>query len=452
MLRSKVKYLISICAFLFLFNISYSQNPSPSPDEILTTMQKVADWQLHNPIRFDITISNVDKTEQYSILWDGTFVRFRAREDGQKQYEDLDKDWRYLGKLVEQNVSFSEMPAKVQNTFVNELNLDPASILKIEMCDKDTKGWETGAFFVGLEALSKVSKDDKYIEALKLIGEANDWKLGDRIYHADDHCVGQMYLYLYSIYNDLNMMANVQMQFDWIIKNPHPQSLDYSEGKNRWSWCDALFMSPPAWILLTNITGDEKYFNYMNNQWWQTTGHLYDKEEHLFYRDDRYYEKHEENGEKVFWSRGNGWVVSGLTRIIENFPEHGRDKEKYVNLFKEMMTKIKTIQPSDGLFRASLLDTQSHPIKEASGTAFFTYAAAWGVNNGILSKDEFLPFIKKSWGGLLGCINEEGKLVWTQLPGSEPGDVKEEYNAPYGVGAFLLAGSEIYKLTLTENQ
>lgn len=452
MLKIKREFFLSFCSFLLVLNIFYSQNLNISQDDVLHTMEKVADWQLSYPIRFDITVSTEDKTKQYSILWDGTFVRYREREDDSYQYDELGKDWRYLGKLVGQNVSFSEMPLVVQNTFVNELQLEATNITKIEMCDKDTKGWETGAFFVGLEALAKVSNDKKYIEALKLIGEANDWKLGDRIYHADDHCVGQMYLYLYSIYNDLNMLANVQMQFDWIIKNPHPQSLDYSEGKNRWSWCDALFMSPPVWVLLTNVTGDEKYFNYMNNQFWQTTEHLYDKEEHLFYRDDRYYKQREANGEKVFWSRGNGWVVSGLARIIENFPEHGRDKEKYVNLFKEMMTKIKTIQPDGGLFRASLLDTQSHPIKEASGTAFFTYAAAWGVNNGILDKNEFLLFIKKSWEGLQMCVNNDGKLGWTQLPGSEPGDVKEEYNAPYGVGAFLLAGSEIYKLTLAEKQ
>jgi len=452
MLRSKREYLIYVCTFLLVLNISYSQNLNISPDKALNTMKKVADWQLANPIRFDITFYKNDKIEQYSILWDGTFVRYREREDDSPKYNGLDKDWLYLGKLVGQNVSFGEMPEAVQNTFVDKLKLDPVSIVKIEMCDKDTKGWETGAFFVGLEALSKVSDDEKYIEALKVIGEANDWKLGDRIYHADDHCVGQMYLYLYSIYRDLNMMANVQMQFDWIINNPHPQSLNYSEGKNRWSWCDALFMSPPAWVLLTNITGDGKYFDYMNTQWWQTTEHLFDKEEHLFYRDDRYYDQREENGEKVFWSRGNGWVVSGLARIIENFPVQGKDKDKYVNLFKEMMTKIKIIQPNDGLFRASLLDTQSHPIKEASGTAFFTYAAAWGINNGILDKNEFLPFINKSWEGLQQCINEEGKLGWTQLPGSEPGDVREEYNAPYGVGAFLLAGSEIYKLILTEKQ
>lgn len=424
----------------------YAQVLETDAGKVISNMMKVADWQLANPVRFDITVKGEGSPEQLSILWDGTFVRHRERPADQIINEDLQEDWIYLGKLVRTPVSFHDLPSAVQNTFSTKLKQDPSEIIKVEMCDKDTRGWEMGAFFIGLEALAQTSGDQKYIDALRLIADANDWKLGERIYHADDHCVGQMYLYLYSIYNELNMIADLQMQFDWIIENPHPQSLDYSEGKNRWSWCDALFMSPPAWLYLTNTTGKLKYLKYMNDHYWQTYEHLYDKEEHLFYRDDRYYDRREANGEKVFWSRGNGWVLAGLARMIDNFPQNFEPKKKYINLYKEMISKIKDIQPSDGMYRASLLDPESYPVKEASGTAFFIYAAAWGVNNGYIDKSEYLPFIAKSWNSLQNCIDEDGKLGWTQLPGSEPGDVQAQYNAPYGVGAYLLAGSEVYNL------
>ena len=421
-----------------------------SPESILSSMKKAADWQLDYPVRFDIDVKNGNKIDQYSILWDGIYVRYREYDYHPKDDENIEDSWKYLSTLMEQNVLFSGMPAEVQKTFTDELKLDPADITHIGMCDKDAKGWEIGAFYVGLEALAKVSGDDKYNKALKLIGESNKWELGERIYHADDNCVGQMYLYMYSLYNKPDMMAKVQMRFDWIINNPASQSLDFAEGQNRWTWCDALFMAPPAWVLLSEYTGDEKYFEFMNKEWWATTEHLYDKEEHLYYRDDRYYDRREENGEKVFWSRGNGWVISALAQIIPNLSDNNKFKEKYIELYKEMMAKIKSIQPEDGMYKASLLDPESYPIKEASGTAFFAYGAAWGVNNGFLNKEEYLPFIEKSWNELLQCIDEDGKLGWTQLPGSEPGDVKEDYNAPYGTGAFLLAGSEIYKLMMSQ--
>lgn len=441
--------LISIYLLVILITLTHAQQITTSPDEVLSIMKEVAGWQLDNPVRFDITVESNGGNEQYSILWDGTFVRQRGKELRTDQYEVRSVGWRYLGHLAASPLAFSSLPTPVKQTFTGRLNLDPESIVEIEMCDQDTKGWEMGAFYVGLEALAEISDDQKYVDVLRLIGEANDWKLGDRIYHADDHCVGQMYLYLYKIYEKVDMLANVQMQFDWIIENPHPQSLNYSEGKNRWSWCDALFMSPPAWLLLSNITGVDKYLDYMNRRWWLTIDHLYDKEEHLFYRDDRYYDRREANNEKVFWSRGNGWVLAGLARIIQNLPDDFSDRDKFITLYKEMMHRIKEIQPGDGMFRASLLDPDSYPVKESSGTAFFIYAAAWGINNGFLSADEYLPFVAKSWNGLLECVNKEGKLGWTQLPGSEPGDVENEYNAPYGAGAFLLAGSEIYKLLIT---
>ena len=49
--------------------------------------------------------------------------------------------------------------------------------------------------------------------------------------------------------------------------------------------------------------------------------YLYDKEEHLFYRDHRYFAKREANGKKVFWGRGNGWVLGGLVEILQALPK-----------------------------------------------------------------------------------------------------------------------------------
>ena len=127
-------------------------------------------------------------------------------------------------------------------------------------------------------------------------------------------------------------------------------------------------------------------------------------------------------------------------------PDNYPDKEDYKTLYKEMSEKIAKIQPEDGLFRSSLLDPINYPTPESSSTAFFTYGIAWGINNGYLDKEEYLPFVVKSWNALQECISQEGKLGFVQLPGSEPGEVDKEWNAVYGTGAFLLAGIEIIKL------
>ena len=52
--------------------------------------------------------------------------------------------------------------------------------------------WTNGALYVGMTKLAKISKDDKYWNFLKGIGEQQKWKLHWRKYMADDHIVGQM--------------------------------------------------------------------------------------------------------------------------------------------------------------------------------------------------------------------------------------------------------------------
>ncbi|MBN2210961.1 MAG: glycoside hydrolase family 88 protein, partial [Sedimentisphaerales bacterium] len=179
----------------------------------------------------------------------------------------------------------------------------------------DLAGWTSGALYAGMSAWAKISDEDKYEEWLLCIGKYNGWKLGQRQrpYHADDHCVGQMYLEMYEHHKDPKMIADIIKRFDMILAEPSTVDLVFHPPLclDRWSWCDALFMAPPVWAKLTAATGERKYLDFMDKEWWATTDYLYDKEEHLFFRDSGYFDKREENGQKIFWSRGNGWVIAG---------------------------------------------------------------------------------------------------------------------------------------------
>src|SRR5690606_26703821 len=121
-----------------------------------------------------------------------------------------------------------------------------------------------------------------------------------------------------------------------------------------WAWCDALFMGPPALGYLTQATGDPKYLDTASKLWWKSSDYLYDNEEHLFFRDSRYFDKKEANGKKVFWGRGNGWVMGGLVRILEVMPQNHPDRKKFEKQFKEMSKRIASLQQPDGSWHASL--------------------------------------------------------------------------------------------------
>ena len=315
--------------------------------------------------------------------------------------------------------------------------------------------WTCAAGDDGFMALAGISSDPKYRDAMVAMGETNGWQLGPRQYHADDQAVGQAYTELYFIYRDPKMIAPMREKFNWILdhpstvtdlnfKQPHGSALQL------WSWCDSLFMAPPAWVRLYAATGDERYMDYGVTNWWRTTDYLYDPNEHLFYRDSTFFNKREANGQKVFWSRGNGWVIAGVVRMLQYLPANHPDRPRFEQLFKDMAAKIVSLQQPDGLWHSSLLDPGSYPLAETSGSGFFTYALAWGVNQGLLDRATYEPAVQKAWTALAGSVNVDGKLTHVQPVGADPKKFDPDATEVYGVGAFLLAGSEVYRIAVLE--
>ncbi len=313
--------------------------------------------------------------------------------------------------------------------------------------------WTQGAGYAGMMALAGISGDGKYREAMLAMGEGNQWQLGPKPYYADDHCVGQAYAELYFQSRDPKMIAALKQRFDQIITNPARTRLEFrlAGNQDRWSWCDALFMAPPAWIRLYRATGNEAYLEFMIREWDATTAYLYDGEEHLYYRDSTYFDKREANGRKVFWGRGNGWVMGGLVRVLQYLPKNHPSRQRFENEFKAMSAKLLTCQQPDGMWRASLLDPDSYPLRETSSTGFYAYAFAWGVNQGLLDRRTYEPAARKAWQSLLGCVAEDGKLTHVQPIGADPQKFPDDSTEVYGVGALLLAGSEMYRMELVKD-
>jgi unsaturated rhamnogalacturonyl hydrolase len=312
--------------------------------------------------------------------------------------------------------------------------------------------WTQAAGNAGFMALAGISEDPKYLDAMIAMGNANDWQLGPRRYHADDYCVGQTYAELYYLYRDPKMIAPLRERFDDILTHPSTAtSLLFNQPGNKereiWSWCDSLFMGPPTWMRLYAATDDGRYMDFAVTNWWRATDFLYDKDQHLYFRDSTYFDKTEPNGQKVFWSRGNGWVMAGLVRTLQYLPMNHPDRQRFEQLFTDMAAKVVQCQQPDGLWHSGLLDPGDYP-KETSGSAFFTYALAWGINQGLLDRATYEPAVDKAWQALVDCVNSDGKLTSVQPMGADPKTFDPDSTEVYGVGAFLLAGSEVYKMAV----
>ncbi|TXG35900.1 glycoside hydrolase family 88 protein [Seonamhaeicola maritimus] len=372
-------YLLFLIAITLFYNCQEQEEKIliPSPNEVLKITEKVANWQ----------IETFEEMGKYRAL---------PSPDKRKKWHNRDKH--------------------------HELE------------------WTNAALYSGMFELTKVSHYPKYINWLATIGQKNKWQLYNRMYHADDHAVGQLYL---SLNQNIRFRRSASIEptkvrFDSIMKS--------EKGKEyQWDWCDALFMAPPVWARLAKVTKDSTYLEYMDKQYRMTYEELWDTEEQLFFRDKSYLDKKEKNGEEIFWSRGNGWVFGGLALMLPDLPKNWESKPFYENLFKQLaQTLVKTQRP-DGTWSGGVLgDLKDYPIVETSGSSFFAYGIAWGINNGLLDKATYEPVLFKAWNALTKCVNDDGMLGYVQPIGAAPGESFKDYTEVYGIGAFLAAGSELH--------
>ena len=308
--------------------------------------------------------------------------------------------------------------------------------------------WTQAAFYTGVMALTRLTDDPRYLGAMLTMGEKNQWRPGLRPGHADDHAVIATYAQLSVIYRNKRMLEPSLALFNFLLARKFDEPLAWGNSieTRELAWCDALFMGPPALAAVSTATGDRRYLDLANRLWWKTTDYLYDKDEHLYYRDSRFFGQREPNGRKVFWSRGNGWVLGGLARVLQEMPADYPDRPRYLSLFREMADKVASVQGEDGFWRASLLDPASLPNPETSGTGFYVYSLAWGINNGLLDRRAYEPAVRRGWTALVGAVRPDGMLGWVQRIGDKPGATTADTTEVYGVGALLLAGSEVFRL------
>jgi unsaturated rhamnogalacturonyl hydrolase len=314
------------------------------------------------------------------------------------------------------------------------------------------RNWIRATYYTGVMGLYRATGDPEILAQATRWAEKHKWAEGNERERANKKTCGQTYLELYFLDPVPKRIQKTKAYVDSRI-----EAIRSGETPTKgWYYCDTLYVGPPTLAMLGKATGDSKYFDYLNEVYWAVAELLYDKEHHFFYRDSRYFDATSHNGRKVFWSRGNGWVLGGLPRILQYLPAENEYYGRYVELFREMSSSIAGRQGRDGLWRSNLDDPNDYPNPETSGTAFFCYAMTWGINSGLLDRDEYLPVVMRAWGGLCRHLHADGKLGYVQPVGGDPQPATSEMTHEYAMGLFLLAGEEMIKLiescSLTDEQ
>ena len=318
---------------------------------------------------------------------------------------------------------------------------------------RNPRDWQQATFWVALTELA--DRDPRYAKPVLALGRGLGWRLGDNPFHADDQLIAQSWIWAARNGGRAEALAPARTYFDAVLAKRPPGSLEIvprrpgsgdSACTDRWCWCDALFMAPPTLLRLARATGDTRYADFAHEEFRATTDYLYDRAEQLYFRDSRFFERRDEKGRKLFWSRGNGWVMGGLVRMLQGLDRKDPHRPYYERLFREMAARLVTLQKADGTWSPSLLDTDPATPTETSGTAFFTYAFAWGVDAGVLDRATYQPAAIRGWAALGRAIQPDGMLGWVQQVSDRPDKVAASDTQYYGTGAFLLAGTAMYDL------
>jgi len=306
--------------------------------------------------------------------------------------------------------------------------------------------WARSTYFSGNMDLYGAWPGSDSRDYALLWAESHDWSLegGTATRFADNHCAGQAYIALYEA-NPVPVRIAEVTESIFAMVNSTPV--------DDWYWIDALHMAMPVFTRLGAIHGNAAYFDKMYALYddTRTRRGLYDPVAGLWYRDERYLPPlTTPNGQPVFWSRGNGWVFAAHAKVLEYLPASNPHRTEYLDTFRAMAAALKDIQRGDGFWNVSLADTLDWPGPETSGTAFFTFGLAWGINRGYLDAATYLPVVTLAWNGLTQiAVQSNGLIGYVQSMAAEPSHgqpVTADNTTDFGVGAFLLAGSEVYKL------
>ncbi len=325
--------------------------------------------------------------------------------------------------------------------------------------------WDIAAYHTGNMEAYSVTKNEDFRRYSERWAEHNQWKgaksddkstwkyvygeTDNHVLFGDWQVCFQTYIDLYQLAPDSTKIARAKEVINYEISTPN---------KDYWWWADGLYMVMPVMTKLYKVTGDKQYLDKLYEYFSYSKSIMYDSETKLFYRDAKYtYPKHTSvNGKKDFWARGDGWVFAAFAKVLKDLPKDCKYRKEFEAHFKDMAATINGIQQEEGFWTRSLLDPLHAPGPETSGTAFFTYGLLWGINNGYLCEKTYLPAAMNGWKYLTKtALQPNGRIGYVQPIGEKaiPGQVvNANSSSHFGVGAFLLAASEMVRYADRQEQ
>ncbi len=245
--------------------------------------------------------------------------------------------------------------------------------------------------------------------------------------------------YLRVLQRIANYIENVQLRLpDGTLSRPDPQYMTL--------WADDLYMSVPFLVHMALLMSEKRYFDDAARQVTGFVKRLTDPETGLLKH--AWFSKSEERSVAA-WGRANGWAVMAQVELLRRLPDSHPKRDTLVTILRHHLEGLCKYQDSTGLWHQVLDQYDSY--LETSCSAMFCYGIAAAVNRGWLDTS-YRGAARKAWKGISSRVREDGQIEGI-CRGTEVGlELRFYYerptplNDPRGIGAVLLAGTEILHL------
>jgi len=298
-------------------------------------------------------------------------------------------------------------------------------------------------------------------------GSVPSYKLEE--FSLDNTALGRELLLLYGRTRNVKYYKAAQMirhQFDVQPRTPSKGFWHKQRYPNQ-MWLDGLYMAEPFYAQYAATFQEPQDFDDITHQFVLIETHTRDPKTGLLYHgwDESKQEAwaNKSTGTSPnFWGRGMGWYTMALVDTIPYFPQDHPGRAQLIAILNRLAEAIVRVQDPDTGLWYQVLDKPKAPGNyfESSADCMFTYALAKGARLGYLDA-KFEKNAQQAYQGILKHFvrqDPDGKLTLTDtvygagLGGSNPyRDGSYDYyihekvgpNDPKGVGAFLLASSEV---------
>jgi rhamnogalacturonyl hydrolase YesR len=302
--------------------------------------------------------------------------------------------------------------------------------------------WFNALFIKGDIEAYRMTGSSKYLTYATGWAKKNKWKLPTNAPNLDGPEASQEYTDLWEI-DPKHPASDIADSIAYLKRetsraNSGKHDMDYVDAVRLGALSEfsrlGVAMKQPTWL-----AAGAKLFAYPES-------HIYDKKNSLWWRDSRWV------GTTQHWSRGNGWIVIALTDTIAALPTGDTHRAHYISLLNDMFKKLKATQvqgKNGGYWTADVDHPAAFPAPESSGTSFFTYGLAKGIQAGYVDRATYLPVVQKAWTWLkTTALRSNGTVGYVQGPSSHPSQhqpISPTATSNYGTGAFLMAGVEASK-------